>query len=396
MTLCQLTSLLRLGTLCLACIALAGCEPQSIFHTYSASGDETTSVLVDANQRAIIAAPGSKTTGDNLDSRDVIVCAEPSPDTLSAVSGLLSLSADKGVFDSGPDEASATALFKAVTEQLGPRNATIQLLRDGLYRQCEAYLNGVLSSEDYETLANRYVDGMVTLLAIERITPDPNARSSNMEDMNSDGVHEILESMNLTRVETALEEKQTLNDTTGAHSGRADGPVDHVVNQHPPGNRARPEPGNVIEAVSKLTNAFLRKNLLDKCIKEHVEESAEKETANRSVGDTEAFKAAMSWMKEYDERLSNVADSYISELRKANDDVTRDVYRDLIRNNLALQHQNAFRMSAAMDAFSGVRPELRISNRLCDFLMRSLYFDEQRGYVPSPFAPMGYGVTLLH
>lgn len=389
MTLHRLSSYLHIGTLCSACIVLSGCEPPSIFHTYSASGDETTSVLVDANQRAIIAAPGSATTGDDVARRNVIVCAEPSPDTLSAVTSLVNLSAGKGVFNGGPDEASA-ALFEAVTEQLGPRNATIQLLRDGLYRQCEAYLNGVLSSEDYETLANRYVDGMVTLLAIERITPDLNENPSYVEDTNSENIREILESMNLSQMEKAMEEEQTLNDTMGTQPRPANRAATHVEHRLPPGKRGKPELESVIEAVSKLTNAFLRKNLLDKCIKEHVEESSGERAGNRSKRDTEAFNVAISWMRTYDEHLSKLSDTYIDKLQKTTDEFTRDVYAELIGNNIRMQQQNAFHMSAAMDEFSGVRPEFRISNRLCEALMRTLYFDEQGGYVPAGGVSLGF------
>lgn len=61
--------------------------------------------------------------------------------------------------------------FQEAANQLGLRNATIQLLRDGLYRQCEAYMNGLIDPIYYEQIANKYVNATVTLLAIEEMTP---------------------------------------------------------------------------------------------------------------------------------------------------------------------------------------------------------------------------------
>jgi myosin heavy subunit len=64
----------------------------------------------------------------------------------------------------------AAAITSATAEslaQLGERLATIQLLRDGLFRACEAYANGALSDMSYAILLSRYDDTMVTLLSSE-------------------------------------------------------------------------------------------------------------------------------------------------------------------------------------------------------------------------------------
>jgi hypothetical protein len=50
---------------------------------------------------------------------------------------------------------------------LGPRTQTIQLLRDGLYRACEAYMNGVISSNDYRRILVAYDEILITLVALE-------------------------------------------------------------------------------------------------------------------------------------------------------------------------------------------------------------------------------------
>ncbi len=141
----------------------------SVYRTYSPEsedGKRGTSALIDAKQRTIIAA--SRTN-------DVIVCAEPSPDALSAVSssfaGSTSVSAQ-----SSPEVALAMAL--ALNEAAGQlrRARTVQLLRDSLFRACEAYMNQAMDEIDYTRIANKYADATVTLLAIEQLTsPDMGA-----------------------------------------------------------------------------------------------------------------------------------------------------------------------------------------------------------------------------
>jgi hypothetical protein len=45
--------------------------------------------------------------------------------------------------------------------QLTNRLATIQLLRDALYRACEAYANGALSNAAYAVILSRYDDLLI-------------------------------------------------------------------------------------------------------------------------------------------------------------------------------------------------------------------------------------------
>lgn len=154
-------------------VALAGCGANfgSIFRSYEADG-KTTNVLVDAKQRAILSAPADKVEPiDKSRKRDVFHCAEPSPDALSAITSNFAGSFG-GIFGPGKEVQGALAqAFSETASELGRRNATIQLLRDGLYRQCEAYMNGLIDQRYYEQIANKYVNAMLVLLATEEITP---------------------------------------------------------------------------------------------------------------------------------------------------------------------------------------------------------------------------------
>lgn len=104
-----------------------------------------------------------------------IVCAEPSPDLARALSnssnfglsgalqGLQGLSPEAAV-----QVAAAIARSQAQTAaQLGERLATIQILRDALYRACEAYANGALSDVSYAAILAGYPDTSVSMLQTE-------------------------------------------------------------------------------------------------------------------------------------------------------------------------------------------------------------------------------------
>ena len=88
---------MRYLAVCSLMLILAGCGNAkwvSIYrpHKFSDAHD-TQSALVDAKQRAIISSPASgDRNGDGLDDGPFIVCAEPSPDAVSALSSALSTS----------------------------------------------------------------------------------------------------------------------------------------------------------------------------------------------------------------------------------------------------------------------------------------------------------------
>jgi hypothetical protein len=98
-----------------------------------------------------------------------IRCAEPSPDVAKAVSNSFggSLSAMVSGLPAGVTPQVAGAISRSHAEamaQLTERLATMQLLRDGLYRACEAYANGAISDTTYAVMLSRYDKTMVTML----------------------------------------------------------------------------------------------------------------------------------------------------------------------------------------------------------------------------------------
>lgn len=93
-------------------------------------------------------------------------CAEPSPDAMAAYAASLGLGASapaKGsVSVSGGGQGSAASI--------GLRTQSITLMRDALYRMCEAYANGGIGDAQVVTLLNRSQDLTAVILAIEQLT----------------------------------------------------------------------------------------------------------------------------------------------------------------------------------------------------------------------------------
>ncbi|NJM29467.1 MAG: hypothetical protein HC855_04580, partial [Rhizobiales bacterium] len=96
-----------------------------------------------------------------------IVCAEPSPDVAEALSKAISASFSGAAQGRGNVNAEVSASMSTAVVQLGERLATVQLLRDGLYRACEAYSNGAISDATYSLIVSRVDQTMVALLGME-------------------------------------------------------------------------------------------------------------------------------------------------------------------------------------------------------------------------------------
>ena len=155
----------RIGIVVLSALSLSACaignmaavNKKETIGSGFGGGSAPAGVFIDAEQRAVLSNKRSD--------RDLrVVCAEPSPDALSAIA------AQAGV--SVSDISNAVSAEGGVSEaaaNIGLRTQTIQTLRDGFYRVCEAYMNG-LSQEQYSIMLRRFQTNMIALLAIEQLT----------------------------------------------------------------------------------------------------------------------------------------------------------------------------------------------------------------------------------
>lgn len=98
-----------------------------------------------------------------------IICTEPSPDVAKALSTAAQLTGSGGngtaTGSLGAGGASAEAALA-----LAGRSTALLGLRDGLYRACEAYANGVIGADAYALVLSRYGQLMTTLFLGQDVT----------------------------------------------------------------------------------------------------------------------------------------------------------------------------------------------------------------------------------
>lgn len=99
-----------------------------------------------------------------------IICAEPSPDALSQFSAEFAASLSVSVAGKGEGSGAIRESFQEVAKNIGKRTAAIQLLRDGFYRDCEAYANGRNKDFAYHMTLAHMPQIMIKLVAIESLT----------------------------------------------------------------------------------------------------------------------------------------------------------------------------------------------------------------------------------
>ena len=164
------TTTARLGAVVLTAALLSGCA--KIFPYVSALDSEKrylekdSTVLTEADKRAIINV-NQMSAQHGMVVPDRIVCAEPSPDVAKALSEGISLALAADIQGQGSGELQGSRSFAESIAQLGERLGTIQLLRDGFYRACEAYANGAISDTTYAMIVSGTDDVMATLMASE-------------------------------------------------------------------------------------------------------------------------------------------------------------------------------------------------------------------------------------
>ena len=98
-----------------------------------------------------------------------VVCTEPSPDVAKALSAAAAVSAQGGNGSASGSFAGGGASAKAVAALAG-RSTALLGLRDGLYRACEAYANGVIGANAYALVLSRYGQLMTTLFLGQDVT----------------------------------------------------------------------------------------------------------------------------------------------------------------------------------------------------------------------------------
>ena len=154
-------------------LTLSGCiaNMNSVRHKFKVSDGKSQlidvkqrSILVSSKQEKIEETEGNKTTIRTKS--HPIVCAEPSPDAMSAYAAEM---AAKGGSE-GKAYGELSAAMQESASFVGMRTASIQALRDYGYRICEAYMSGAINEVQYESLLRRYQKNLVVLFTIEQLS----------------------------------------------------------------------------------------------------------------------------------------------------------------------------------------------------------------------------------
>jgi len=97
-----------------------------------------------------------------------ILCAEPSPDVVLALSQAFSAAPNVSVPGPGGAAIQVGGTFSGNSNEtataLAGRTASVVALRDSLFRACEAYGNGAITKDAYSLILSQYGDLLVTLM----------------------------------------------------------------------------------------------------------------------------------------------------------------------------------------------------------------------------------------
>lgn len=138
-----------------AAIALiGGCANLSTIDRKTEIPNYGLAIHLDASQRVV------------LSDKNGFACAEPSPDALQAFAAAIGAS----VADPVSKAASLSSAMNASAASIGLRTQSITLMRETLYRLCEAARNKSLSPVDVAQLLQRSQDLTLAILAIEQLT----------------------------------------------------------------------------------------------------------------------------------------------------------------------------------------------------------------------------------
>lgn len=170
-------------SLLIASLALSGCASWSTYNKQRDFVDvgHSSMVFVDAKQRAVLS---------NIDPMSNLrrFCAEPSPDALSAIAatGGVNLSvAAKG-------ELGYAQGFSEGAASIGLRTQSIQLLRDVMFSNCEAFINQGVTGFGLETMQRRFQSTLVAVMAIEQLTGATRAQQAGLAGQASTNNAEVL------------------------------------------------------------------------------------------------------------------------------------------------------------------------------------------------------------
>jgi len=268
---------------------ISGCTNNVITEEFDLKSGTTVDkvISVDAKQRLAFI----RTTDKGLSS----ICSEPSPDALSSIVSGITLGGEKA----------GTAINLALSNSesaasIGLRTQSIQLLRDGMYRICEAYHSGKLKDTQVEALLKRYQDTMIAILAIESLTGAVQASQVTLTGKSRADIGKDLGELSKLLTDSLTEQLNAKND---------------LVDKEAVATKAKEEQTKVSTALADekkkvvkdlgqgLDDSSTHEKIKEVCDKDETtkakckaydEKYAELETANKALTESEAAKKTSS------------------------------------------------------------------------------------------------------
>jgi hypothetical protein len=117
-----------------------GCTHNSPYTYQTSQFGQTTILTTDASKRSIFLHLGDK---------EKKFCSEPAPDAIGTIAAHLAANLAASPGPTSKAESSMQSKTETNIVELFQRSQGVQVLRDGMYRLCEAYLNGAIDKDTY-------------------------------------------------------------------------------------------------------------------------------------------------------------------------------------------------------------------------------------------------------
>lgn len=119
-------------------------------------------ILVPGGNYALVTMRNRPDLATPLAARQIL-CTAPSPDWATALAMAQQIQGSGGVTGGATGSLSASNSLTETVTALAGRTAGVVALRDGLYRACEAYANGVIGKDAYALILSQYGNLLVAL-----------------------------------------------------------------------------------------------------------------------------------------------------------------------------------------------------------------------------------------
>ena len=207
-------------------------------------------------------------------------CAEPSPDALASYAAALGF--DLNVFDQ--NSRSLAQALQSDSSSIGLRTHSVTLMRDSLYRMCEASNNGRLNDTEVAAFLRRSQDLTAVILAIEQLT---GAVAANQVILNSSAAanlvsnHQLLEQMekDVRKKEKVVEEKKAAVETARLN-------VQQFENQNPQNSHKISEAKKQWETTNTELKAAQERLKKTQAVRDEIESSRDSALTNTATETT--------------------------------------------------------------------------------------------------------------